>query len=124
MKNIITKPALLSNNNKDNREPKQYTNNQPLFKKHNFFVKTVSGEFKAFSYEANYSGENIKIRIFNSYYDTVKKLEPSIDYISKYFISKNYAGANNVSLVVYEEFCEALFDFIVDYIKEDEELGE
>ncbi len=119
MKNVITKPnrpALLSNKVEVQKQQ------QSLFRKHNFCVTTLDGVFRPFSYEASYAGDTVEITIINaSNGNKVKVLAPSISLIAKKATSDR---SFKKSVVVYEDFCDALFDFICDHIMESEDFAE
>lgn len=117
MKNIIKKPApalfgKTDQNNKLQEAP-------ALFKKHNFFVD-INGEFKSFSYEANFDEEFVSIKVRNA--STGKaylKLDPTITRIAKRAVDTRYGTMNvgdKVIAITYEEFCEALFKYICEAI--------
>lgn len=125
MKNVITKPvkpALLSQRSEGvNNQSKQ-----ALFRKHNFCVATLDGTFKPFSYEASYAGDLVEISIYNaSIGNKVKVLAPRVDLIAKKAVF-NKTGTMNTAeyVVVYEDFCDALFDFICEHISESEDFTE
>lgn len=119
MKTIITnkKPALL---NKSDFNRQQGV----LFKKHNFCVSLNNGSFSAFSYEANFNGKVVDIKITNaSTSEVVALLSPTIDRISREAIMLNHGTMNTTqNVVVYEDFCDALFSFVCSYISDLEDV--
>ena len=111
----ITKPALTTS--KVDREVSY------LFKKYNFCVKVMNEKFKVFSYEANYEKDNneeyVNIKVKDATNNKVVKVfSVSVDSICKLSTDHNFETKS----VVYEDFCVALFDVVVEAISQDEDL--
>lgn len=119
MKKVITKPALTTKINENNfNSYKKATTTQPLFKKHNFFVETLDGKFKAFSYEGNYDGIYVSVSIFDATSgEVVLNAHPPIN-----LIARKAAAGYDVLSIDYETFCSALFKYVCEYISSSEDL--
>ena len=120
MKTFITKPVLTTKRNENNfNSYGKPATNQPLFKKHNFFVQTLDGKFKAFSYEGNYDGLYVSVSIIDATRgEVVLNAHPTINLIA----TKAAAGYDVLS-IDYETFCSALFNYVCEYISSSEDLA-
>lgn len=114
----VTAQSLFNKNTETGAYKQSYYKNI-IFKKNNFFV-SVFGIFKVFSYEGNFDNETVSVTIKNSSNDEIIKfLKPSIDSVSKLAVN---GVIGEVLSITYEEFCDALYEFIVNNLATDETL--